>query len=336
MDRQYLRNGAQGTAGTDGNNACLSVNGAQDATMAEMAGSAAGNGMPPRVCTSLAVRPDNTPKEKVQTGGDIRVVPVFVESILAQDLPDEAKAVEPAGDLEKMIVAGNRMEVPAVQNMANIVGALDNRLYALVRENDQGMRSVEYCQRYGNGRFSPKMRIEQKDILESRDCGRGNRSDLKKKIKIMETAKHDYYNKFSGDISEVLDITDIFDTLAATLGALPVRADRDKYGMFEFYERVIEAVECSLSHLWGHHKYYYPLTEDEIMRVSKGMGMKKDDLVDSLRDYGLLYIVRSSTRNKTNVRLKYMDGSSYTQWRYCIWKRDYLMGTVPPECLVDF
>ena len=93
----------------------------------------------------------------------------------------------------------------------------------------------------------------------------------------------------------------------------------------EFYYQVIEKAKNCSSQVVNKFNSYYALTEDDIGCMVEEL--KKKDRISFLRelkDYGLLYLTDSSKGYQTNVRCRYDDGSSRTEWRYCILKLAHL------------
>lgn len=290
-----------------------------------------------QACTDLIIREGTILEEKEQADGGIRVVQMHEECLMAQELADDEKAVESAGDFDRTEIMKKRVEIPAGQDMFNIQGVLNNCMYARIWEDGRGTRFVEYCQRYQNGNFSGRMKIRQSDIINAQRYKRSNdkRFALKRK-KILEKAEEEYLGKFKGDFREVWDMEDILDVFVRTLGALPEPADSREDERWEFYLEVVNIVQNLTSQVGiRQHRHYYALREDDMDGISQRMGIRKDTLLRKLKEYNFLYLVNSSTRYKTNVKVEYYGNTSYTEWCYCLWKLE-INGNSDTECLFDF
>lgn len=273
-------------------------------------------------CTDLTIWEGIALEKKGQADEGICIVQMHEECIMAQELADDEKAVESAGDFDRTEIMKKRVEIPAGQDMFNIQGVLNNCMYARIWEDGRGTRFVEYCQRYQNGNFSGRMKIRQSDIINAQRYKRCNdkRFDLKRK-KIVEKAEEEYLGKFKGDFREVWDMEDILDVFVRTLGALPEPADSREDERWEFYLEVVNIVQNLTSQVGiRQHRHYYALVDSDVEYIAQRMGMRKDALLKKLKDYNFLYLVQSSTSCKTNVKIRCFDGSSYTQWCYCLWK----------------
>lgn len=281
----------------------------------------AGSVTEPAACTSLAIQENSNLKEKSQIIGNIRVVPCKPTDTLSLKVPENEKAVESGENTDRMKQFWGDTSLPPVWNMANIQGVMEDRIFAGIRENDGGIRSIEFVQRYSNGSFSPKMKISQADIMMSQI------KTGKKIARFEEKVTNEYLGKFRGDPREILDIREIIKTLFIALPALPMQSD--DYAEFkrrQFYFDVMEIVSTSPCRICDDNRAYYPLIEEEILDIAQNLKMTKLDLLRKLRDYGFLYLTNSSTGYQTNIRCTYPDKSTYTTWRYCLYKINYFTG----------
>ena len=277
------------------------------------------------VCTSLIAQENNAITEKAKTVGGICVVPYCEGNLLSMKIPDEEKAVEAANeDLSKMDRAWDAISSPILHDMANLQGILNNSLYAGIRENHTGERMIAFCQRYRSGTLSPTISIPQADIYEYQECCSGNSKEASKIIKKM---RREYLNKFSGYPDERLDTREIMHALYTTACALPKQDDNSaRLERKEFYNDVVEVAKAIPTQILYDYKAYYPLEECDIVSIAMAMKMHKVQLLRKLRSYGLLYLEPSSSGYQSNVRIKDHNGSSHTEWRYCIFKVEYLAG----------
>ena len=216
-----------------------------------------------------------------------------------------------------------------IRGMVNISNRLDGKLYAKLYENENGQRNIEYVQEYVNERYSPKMSLSQAGIRIAAQYGFSSEGIQERKIRskisnfILE-ANEDYYGKFRGVKADELDVADILNTLYEALPHLPVISgkpseleEEDFYQSLDFHIKELPYLHTR------EHKSYYPLEEEEIETLAGKMDMKKLELLKKLKQYDFLYLVSSSKGYQTNVRIKFPDGKTYTEWRYCIYKLSY-------------
>lgn len=293
-------------------------------------------------CTNMLIQ-SNVMKEDTRIVGGIKVVRCYEGSQLEQLIPVGEKAVEPNEDFYRMKEAWNLVSEPDLLHMANLQGTLSNCLYAGVREDSKGDRSVIYCQRYGSGKLSAKIEIVQADIMDAHRYVLGciqTKTVPRDILRIIKDAERKYKNRFSGDPEELLNINEIIDTLYVALPALPVQISNCTYlEKCDFYQQVEGIARYMTTQALSHYKMYYPLTECDIMEMAGSLNMKRADLLSRLRNYGLLYLTPSSMGYQTNVRIKYSDGNTYNEWRYCIIKLNYIAGienSPGTECSYDF
>lgn len=249
---------------------------------------------------------------------------------LEQFIDEDERAVD-LGRNDKFQEMMKRAEPSPASGMAQIGSALCDCLFGSVYENEKGVRFVDFCQRYQNGSFSPRMRVEQSELLTLASCERlGDTADKgtkQKKAKILSKAGKEYLGKFRGEPMELIDIEQILLRLINALTALPIYSDDDReLRRAEFYRQVVEIVSgFQLQRLYP-HKSYFALTEEEVMEATQRMGMQKLAFLKKLKDFGFLYLTPSSKGYQVCIRSGYQAGETHTEWRYCIFKFSWFAG----------
>ncbi len=219
-----------------------------------------------------------------------------------------------------------------LRDMVNIRNVLNDKIYVGLHENEKGERQIDYCQMYNDGRFSPKMSVSQADMIMAIKI-RANKSDKQDKSvtkmadRFFIKAGKDYLGKFRGGVGEAFDIEEIMDALYVALPHLKVaREDSIEWSRTEFYDKLVPILKTLSIQTINDHKSYYIFSRDEIDGVAYNMKLKQIQLLQKLKEYGLLYLTESSRGFQTNVRFRNLDGSTYTSWMYCVYNLDYLAG----------
>ena len=253
------------------------------------------------------------------------------------DEDERAVSSESANKIQDML---RMVDQSTLSRMGHVRNILNDMLYARIYEDYKGFRYVEFCQRYHNKSISPLMRISQDDLMITAMYEYSTQSinkpsaGVKRKISNFKAAVHrEYFGKFRGGFGDMLSVEDILYGLATVLHMLPVYSDDNRaLKRTEFYYQVIEKAKKCPSQVVSKFNSYYALTEDDIGCIAEEL--KKKDRISFLRelkDYGLLYLTDSSKGYQTNVRCKFDDGSSGTEWRYCILKLAHLAGVEEKE-----
>lgn len=270
------------------------------------------------------------PKEELAVSDNLTLrLPSFPD-FQSLVLPDE-KAEKLTGDWDSVAKYRELGFFSPVRGMANISNRLNGKIYAKIHEAEKGQRYVEYAQKYINESFSPRMSLSQAGMRIAAQYNFSSKgipeAKLRNKISnfILE-ANDDYYGKFKGVLADELNIEDILNVLYSALPFLPVQID----GMQEleeetFYQLLDFHINNNIPYLsiTKGCKSYYPLDEECLETIANNMQMKKRELLKKLKQYDLLYLTPSSKGYQTNIRLKYSNGSTYTEWRYCIYKLSF-------------
>lgn len=255
---------------------------------------------------------------------------------LAQSVPEEDKAeeCEAPGEFQKMREKGF---FSPVRGMANIQNVLGGKIYAQLYEDSRGMRFVEYCQKYGDGTFSPKMRLPQADMRIAERFGFVSKDIPEAKVRnrvasFIIKALDEYEGTFRGEEEELLEVVDILNVLVRAMKSLPVHAEEpEEMEPEEFYRSVVHHIEERPSLWQKEHKSYYVLDEDGLGSVAKLMRMKPRELLRKLDKHGFIYRAKSSKGYQTNVRFRMEDGTSFTDWMYCIYRLQYFVEEAPGD-----
>ena len=253
------------------------------------------------------------------------------------DEDERAISSESASKIQDML---RMVDQSTLLGMGHVKNILNDTLYARIYEDHKGFRYVDFCQRYNNKGLSPQMRISQDDLMTTAMYEYSTQSinkpstGVKRKISNFKATLHkEYFGKFRGGFGDMLPVEDILYGLATVLHMLPVHSDDNRaLKRTEFYYQVIEKAKNCSSQVVNKFNSYYALTEDDIGCMVEEL--KKKDRISFLRelkDYGLLYLTDSSKGYQTNVRCRYDDGSSRTEWRYCILKLAHLAGVEEKE-----
>lgn len=271
-----------------------------------------------------------------------------ITNVLTECIPQEEQAIED-GEREDEIatevaLAEKRGCFSAANGMAQIKHVLDGRLFASLHVDAKGNRNIAFCERYDNGKFSPKMQIAQWELILLNNFIMEPKSIpiatwKSKATKVMTELTMDYFNKFNGDIP--MDMTEILKVLAQIRTKLPVYEDITEADTAqELYTRVYRCLETNHTLKFNewiyNHKAYYALDDESLEIVAEKLGMKPEKLAEKLKTYNLLYLTNSSTAYKTKVRItrrviteddlikkvrtEDLPTETTAEWCYCIYK----------------
>lgn len=244
---------------------------------------------------------------------------------------DERGFDEPEEEADVYAEAERQGYVSPVSRMARIDSSLDGQIYACIEVNDEGARTVVFCQKYGDGRFSAKMYLEQSDLLLYTVSLKTKEKSMKAKATAILTKTYkDYFGKFDGDT--VLDMADVMKALMSVLMQLPVyRNNIDVVGNPSMlYREIMNCIQgknrefTMPSGFCEERKSYYGLVDEQIDALARHFGMKRLSFLKRLNECGFLYLTDSSQGYQTKVRFPARDGfPASTDWLYCIWRLDY-------------
>ncbi len=247
-------------------------------------------------------------------------------------VPEEEAAVSSDAETETARKVRELGIFSPVRGLASIKSASGKILHARIYENEEGMRSIECCQQYSDGSYSPKMKIPQAEMRMAaryRFVSKGiEESKIRNKIAdFLYKMYKDYSDKFRGTQDDDMGIIDVLNLLYESMSRLPVYSEvAAEMDAETFYWMTVEQIKSVPSFKWYDFKSYYPLDDVELGRVAKAMGMNKLQMLKQLKQHGLLYLTPSSKGYQTNVRFKNTDGTTYTERMYCVYKLEYFAG----------
>lgn len=260
---------------------------------------------------------------------------------IAELIDEEERAVDLGTDdrLQEII---KRAEPSPAYGMVHIESTICDSLLASVYEDAKGVRYVDFCQQYQDGSFSPKMRVAQSELLSfakfEKAGDTADKGTKQRAARILRKTEEVYLGKLRSNPFELIDTRQIFLCLITALPSLPVYSDDDRQlRRIEFYRKLVEVVKGFQLQILYPHKFYYSLTEEEVMEAAQRMGMQKLAFLKKLKEFGFLYLTASSKFYQTAVREKYNDGKPC--WRYCIFKFSQLAGIDEDQsenCNFDF
>ena len=284
---------------------------------------------------------------------------VVMPSTLDMAVPEDEQAVNDEECADALSTAREKGIFSEHFGMSSIKGVLDDRLYAAHRIDKNGNHFFDFCEKYSDGTFSPKMTVAQADLYmlqmynSIKKDAETEKKAKKNTAKDAVTAKmqnkatnflmkltEEYLMKFRGD-EKPLDLSDTLNALMAARSSLHAQDNRPKVmPAEEFYSRVVQHIKAT--GLEFEHRAYYALDNTTVEHLAKEMKMNKLELLRQLKEYNFLYLTESSRGYQTNVRFKIKPGhkglledfspdccgkDSYTEWSYCIYKMEFLGNT---------
>lgn len=251
---------------------------------------------------------------------NIVVVPNDVMT-LNLEVPENEQAEIPA-EIDDLKGVREHGFFSPVRGMGHIKNALDDEFYARVCQMADSKRYIEYCQRYRNGSFSPKMLIAQADMRLAVKADSICAGRIRNKISaFVLKAYEEYLSKFRGELDEEFEIEKILNVLLQAMPSLPVCLEEpDEMDSEELYRTVVFHVKQTYCGMLDAHKHYYAIDDDCMEEIARSLKLKRMDLLKKLKKHGFLYLAESSRGYKTNVKIRYDNGKSSTEWLYCIYK----------------
>ena len=251
---------------------------------------------------------------------------------------EEDKAEEREDFFDDFEKAANLGILSPVAGMGKITGILDDRLYARIIENENGERYLEFCEQYENGKFSPRFKVAQDDLIIASRCGFQPQTITKKSdlsfiksdvMKFMNSLNREYCRKYNGN--HMFSLIEILTGLCQAYPQLPVDKEDMESIAGRFYDELVERInELMFTHCCPEHKSYYVILPEDIDFVAKKFNMKRLEFLKLLKRYNLLYLTPSSRGYQTNIRFRKDKPNglgpewNYTAWVYCIYNLKYL------------
>lgn len=219
--------------------------------------------------------------------------------------------------------------------MARIRNYFNDSIYAMVHVLGDGTRIIEFCQQYEDGSFGPKIKVLQEDLamLSALDGFKEyeNLKDVERhaKKRALEICK-EYYGKFNGQTSEMLNPGDILSVLGATLFRLPVFHDEEENTVELWFERIIERVRGDAVFQLNRTESYCIILPYMLKHIAEEYNMSMEQLGNILRQNNMLIVQDSSRGNQKKVRVKYYDSNgevvSKLEDVYCMMDIEYIKG----------
>lgn len=227
-----------------------------------------------------------------------------------------------------------------VRGMANIRNIFNDKLYAQVCVDEELNRTVEFCQQYQDGSFSPVIKLPQSEMrIAARahfEVSEIKESALRNEVaKFVVKAYKDYYGKTPS--GEELDIVEVLNVLYYAIPQLPVKnsVPAELSGEALYRMMLLYISDCEFYPAWQKSSYYL-LDAEGIEKLAHKMKMKRLELLRQLDKHNFLYRTPSSDGYQTNVRIKEPDGGTSTEWFYCIYKLKFFAGIKEKERKFDF
>ena len=212
--------------------------------------------------------------------------------------------------------------------MARIDNLLDGKIHAAIRVDDHGNRTVEFCQQYDNGDFSPKVSVSQADLRFAAMHGFVPEGvpipRMKLRLgKFLEQVTLDYFGRVSGGV--VYEPIEILNTLVAAIDQLPeFRMNGDGWTAETLYAAVMDMINgVTIPPItpFGNHKAFMAFADFQIEAMAQQLEMKSGrELLKLLDQYHLLYIADSSRGYQSKV---YIEGTQ-RDWAYCVYRAEYI------------
>lgn len=288
-----------------------------------------------------AITETTASKEVTVLSGSPSPVVVIESDNLDELLPEEERAVisKAENEIDKYQEAEEQGYFSMGNGMARIDSMFGDKLYASVEVSKTGERTILFCQQYKNGKFSPKVRIKQADLLLAskynylEDKKAEMPSAIKTKInRFIADCYTDYLGKFDGE--ETLELIDILKVLVQIRSQLPMYyEERDILSMPKaLYQEVVDIILGNGPYpgMIGYEdrKSYFGLSRSQFEDAATRLGTSLSVLARKFKEYGFLYLTDSADGYQTKVRIKPIGMPDFntpvTENLYCVLKLDYI------------
>lgn len=242
-------------------------------------------------------------------------------------VPEEERAESEA--LPKEYEEARRLGVfSSAAGMARIDNVLDGKIHAAIRVDDQGNRTIEFCQQYDDGTFSPKIDVSQADLRFAAMCKFVPDGITVPRMKLrlgrfLEQVTADYFGRISG--GTVYSPIEILSALVTAINQIPeFRTNEDGWTAETLYAAVMDMVNGVTTPPitpFGKHKAFMAFADFQIENMAQELKMKDGrELLKLLDQYHLLYITDSSKGYQSRV---YIEGNQ-RDWAYCIYRAEFI------------
>lgn len=254
-----------------------------------------------------------------------------------EDSPLTLQKVETLADLIAKDAAAQTAAVPQdisslnelmtpVMGLYQICNRCGGKIYAGIRVNTEGNRSVAFRQEYQDGGFSPEFVIAQEDLLTVAFYKNSGIAELEKDAKkAIKNMFKEYFRKLNN--AEILNILEVVGALAEALKELPIIEQEAEMSTVELYAIVVKVLKEHeiLDFLRKEQRGYLVLGEHEIYAVSMELQMSKTETLKLLKAKSLLYLTGSCAGYQCKVPYgRKPDGTIEYDWAYCIYDLELL------------
>ena len=270
--------------------------------------------------------------ETVTEISEVNNVAVVMSSPTYASLVPEEERAEEVLLAEEYKEARNQGLFSTAAGMARLENVLDGNLYAAIRVDENGNRNIEFCQRYCDGSFSPKVVVSQADLRFAamyQFVPNGiTIPRLKTRLgKFLEQVTSDYFGRISGAV--VYSPVDILNALVAAIDKLPeFQTNGGGWTPETLYAAIADIINgkgTSPIRPYKEHKSFMVFADFQIDMMAQNLDMKSGkELLKLLDQFNLLYLTKSSKGYQSKV---YIDENT-RDWAYCIYRAEYLA-----ECL---
>lgn len=263
----------------------------------------------------------------LEASGDGNGAVVVNTPSYASLVPEEEQADDTAlsSEFAEALVQG--VFSPA-SGMAQIQNALDGKLYAAISVDEKGDRTIEFCQKYDSGEYSPKVTVPLADLRFAAMYNfipEGIPVPIMKArlAKFLEQVTLDYLGRVSE--GKVYQPVEILSALMVAIDQLPVfRTNRCGWTPETLYAAVMDMVNGKTTPPitpFGEHKAFMAFADFQIENMAEHLEMKSGrELLKLLDQYHLLYLTNSSRGYQSRV---YVDGNN-RDWAYCVYRAEYI------------
>lgn len=244
------------------------------------------------VCENVIAKPKSLIPVEEQALENENRIPLFVYNPLAELLKDEDLEVEAEDIVSKEYAEAERRGFfsPLI-GMARLLSTA-GEFYAQISIDTKENRRIVFCQKYENGKISPKIQLRQSDFFRAIKYEYGAiKSADKRENKAVSDFKfkleNECLNKFDSKMS--FDVVDVLQAIESCYWDLPVHRDAvEEESPIELYQSIMEILGQNSYYdddsgiLYGHDGYY-PFTSKDIKWIADSLGMRKDELLKKLK-----------------------------------------------------
>ena len=242
---------------------------------------------------------------------------VVHEETMDTMVPADESAIEPSSEEQTMALRLEKQK--ALLGMGHLCGVLSDKVYALVRVDENKRRTFVFCVEQGE-KAPARIEIEQASLFRLANAQFNLDYMPKDEKKLMREKLTEIEDQIlntweSGD--KPLQLMDVLEAIYHSRGQLPVVRALATDDRKEFYMRLKEKLfyfGCSVFE----KKSYYAIIADAIPALAKEMGMHREAFIRKLDQLGLIYKQPSSTGFMSKVRIY-----DTTDWMLCIYRLEF-------------